>query len=90
MAARLPKWIKPMRLRDMEGSHGKITYCDGSYRVIMFNEMNGIHTARDKIKQQAVANTMAKFRFSHFIADGMTATQELELFSYQSGNGLCS
>jgi len=56
----------------------------------MFNEMNGIHTARDKIKQQAVANTMAKFRFSHFIADGMTATQELELFSYQSGNGLCS
>jgi hypothetical protein len=56
----------------------------------MFNEVNSIHPARDKIKQRAVANTMTKFRFSHFLADGMTAAQELELCSYQSGNGLCS
>jgi hypothetical protein len=56
----------------------------------MFNEVNSIHLARDKVKQWAVANTMTKFRFSHFLADGMKAAQELELFSYQSGNGLFS
>jgi hypothetical protein len=56
----------------------------------MFNEVNSIHLARDKVKQRAVANAMTKFRFLHFLAEGMTTARELELFTYQSGNGLCS
>jgi len=79
-----------MKLSDMERLYGRITYRDGSYRIVMFNEVNRIHLARDKVKPRAVANTMTKFRFCHFLADGMTAAQELELFSYQSGNGLFS
>jgi len=79
-----------MHLSDMEGLYGRITYCDGSCRLKIFNEVNSNHLTRDKVKQRAVTNAMTKFRFSHFLADGMTAAQELELFSYQSGNGLFS